>query len=438
MFGSFLSRQVLVNEDQSGTIDKTGSVMIISALKRHVPYIEFSPDGVILQANSLFLGAMQYQAEEVVGKHHRIFCAQPYRDSPTYHKFWQNLAAGQPQHGTFRRLKKDGSDIWIDATYFPVEDEHGKITKVVKVASDVTAEYKQLEHQKAIYTALKRSLAFIEFDKHGVILDANEGFCQVMGYEIEEIRGKQHKIFCTKDFISEYDAFWRELGKGQFQSGLFERVTKSGQTVWLEATYNPVLNEAGEVQVIVKFASDITKRIHQSQAIKATSQLAHVTALNTLEVGAQGVAQLNTAANTAGSISETVDEASAVMQQLATQSEHITEIVSTISKIADQTNLLSLNAAIEAARAGDAGRGFAVVADEVRKLAVSTSQATFEIGNIVKRNSQLAIQSSANMHSIQSRVNDCNDQLRAAQDKLEEIRQGANEIAQSVSRLLTQ
>jgi len=161
MFGSFLSRQVLVNEDQSGTIDKTGSVMIISALKRHVPYIEFSPDGVILQANSLFLGAMQYQAEEVVGKHHRIFCAQPYRDSPTYHKFWQNLAAGQPQHGTFRRLKKDGSDIWIDATYFPVEDEHGKITKVVKVASDVTAEYKQLEHQKAIYTALKRSLAFI-------------------------------------------------------------------------------------------------------------------------------------------------------------------------------------------------------------------------------------------------------------------------------------
>ncbi|WP_432758076.1 methyl-accepting chemotaxis protein [Methylophaga pinxianii] len=150
------------------------------------------------------------------------------------------------------------------------------------------------------------------------------------------------------------------------------------------------------------------------------------------------MAQLNTAANTAGSISETVDEASAVMQQLATQSEHITEIVSTISKIADQTNLLSLNAAIEAARAGDAGRGFAVVADEVRKLAVSTSQATFEIGNIVKKNSQLAIQSSANMHSIQSRVNDCNDQLRAAQDKLEEIRQGANEIAQSVSRLLTQ
>lgn len=438
MLRRFFSQQTLVNEDQSGMIDLNGAMMIISALKRHVPYIEFSPDGIILQANSLFLGAMQYQAEEVVGKHHRIFCAQPYRDSPAYLKFWQNLAAGKPQHGTFCRLKKDGSDIWIDATYFPVEDEHGKVIKVVKVASDVTIEYKQLEHQNAIYSALKRSLAFIEFDKNGVILDANDAFCQVMGYGVDEIRGKQHKLFCTKDFLSEYDKFWRDLGKGQFQSGLFERVTKSGQTVWLEATYNPVMNESGEVQVIVKFASDITTRIHQSQAIKASSQLAHATALNTLEVGGQGVEQLNIAANTAGSISDTVDEASAVMQQLATQSEHITEIVSTISKIADQTNLLSLNAAIEAARAGDAGRGFAVVADEVRKLAVSTSQATFEIGDIVKKNSQLATQSSANMHSIQSRVNDCNVQLRAAQDKLEEIRQGANEIAQSVSRLLNQ
>ena len=438
MLVNLLKKLKLSKENTSSEPIINLSELTILSLKEHVPYIEFSPRGEILYANNLFLTALGYSLEEIIGEHHRIFCKSPYKESPEYQQFWSDLAKGVAQHDTFHRRKKDGSDIWIEATYFPVVDTNRQVIKIIKVASDVTSEYEQLKHQQAIYAALKKSLAFIEFNTHGVILDANDNFCQVMGYEIRDIRGKEHKIFCTESFMSQYTEFWEQLAAGNFQSGLFERRTRSGETVWLEATYNPVFNDDGKVETIIKFATDITDRVNKSNATQATSQLAYKTAIQTLRIGSEGEEQLNTATGTAKAISETVEQAVSVMQQLDNQSEKIAHIVSTISKVADQTNLLSLNAAIEAARAGEAGKGFAVVAEEVRKLAFSTSQATHEIEAIVGKNSALTEESASNMRTIQSYVIECNSQLGFAQAKLQEIHQSADEIAKSVAKLVDQ
>ncbi|WPC72980.1 PAS domain-containing methyl-accepting chemotaxis protein [Vibrio porteresiae DSM 19223] len=408
---------------------------ILDAIKVNVPYIEFKSDGTIEYANSHFLAAMGYSLEQVKGKHHRIFCEEAFTSLAAYNSFWRDLAQGKPQHGVFKRVKCNQEEIWIDATYIPVPDSQQRITKVVKIASDVTAEKHQLERQQAVFTALQKSLAFIEFTPDGTVLDANNNFCRCVGYRVEEIRGQHHRMFCKEDFLQQNPQFWPDLAKGKFSCGMFERKGKNGQSIWLEATYNPVMDESGKVVRVVKFATDITRRVKQQQAIENASDMAQQTSQQTVEIAIDGASTLHQAVDVASNITKDVGKASGLMQQLAAQSQQITQIVTTISKIADQTNLLALNAAIEAARAGEYGRGFAVVADEVRTLASNTSKATDEIGTIVKRNTELTQNSEETMESIQRRVEECNDQLHRTQELIDAIKSGAENIAETVSAL---
>lgn len=411
---------------------------IVDAIESHVAVIAFSPDGTIQRANKLFVEAMGYPSEEqLVGQHHRIFCEKEMTHSPDYTSFWQRLAAGEVQTGTFHRLKKDGSDIWIEATYFPVI-ENGVVTQVMKLASDVTEQHETLESQLAVYRALDSSLAIIEFSPNGTILHANDNFCHVMGYSFSEIKGRHHEIFCHSSFYEQHPDFWSQLEKGRYQSGSFERVTKSGRSVWIEATYNPILGRDGRVTRVVKFASDITQRMQKADATSQAASLAHSTSIETVEIAKQGADTLVNAGRVSNEITGEVVDANQVMANLANQSLQITNIVTTISTIAEQTNLLALNAAIEAARAGESGRGFAVVADEVRKLAVNTSKATAEISDIVKLNSELTKQSEDNLVTIQEKVERCNELLANAQTLIDSIRQGAENVAKSVSDITEQ
>ncbi|MFG0607573.1 methyl-accepting chemotaxis protein [Vibrio mimicus] len=409
---------------------------IVSALKNSLAYIEFDSQGQIIEANTLFLDTMGYSKEEVVGQHHRIFCDPKSVNSFEYKQFWTSLAQGTPQRKMFHRLKKDGSEIWIEATYMPVRDPSGKVYKVVKVAYDVTKAKHNADKQAAVVTALDRSSAMIRFTPDGHIKDANNNFLKATGYRLEEIADKHHKMFCDDSFYRENPHFWRELAKGEFKSGLFHRRTRQGNDLWLEATYNPIFNEAGEVTQVVKFAADVTEQVLKAKATKEASQMAQQTSAETVRVAESGRDRIDEAATIAQGIKESIVGANALMTDLSSQSQRITQIVTTINKIAEQTNLLALNAAIEAARAGEYGRGFAVVADEVRSLASNTSQATHEIDNIVKRNSQLTDQSSQTMEQIQAKVTEFNDMLLQTQALIEQIQNAAENVQQTVSEIV--
>lgn len=438
MFNQFFKSSKSSGNGASGTAKLNELALAnasLTALRKHIACIEFSPIGEVIAANQLFLEGFGYQKEELINQHHRLLCVPEDTQSSDYRSFWQDLASGQSKSGKFHRLHKSGQSIWIEATYFPVTGEDGRAIKIIKVANDVTKEHLELVHQQAIYNALNRALAIIEFDTQGQIINANENFLQVIGYSMQELKGNHHSIFCTAEFMQNYGEFWKNLARGDFQAGLFERLSKTGQTLWLEATYNPVFNEQGRVDRVIKFASNITPRVESAQATQQASLLAHSIALSTLELCDEGVVQLTLASGTSGQIDQLVSDASSLMQQLATQSDEIARIVITISKIADQTNLLALNAAIEAARAGDAGHGFAVVADEVRKLAVGTSQATEDISSIVKLNTDLTYRSGSNMESIRKKVTDSLEQLLQTQNTIDKIQAGSRDIADSVVQL---
>lgn len=341
---------------------------------------------MIIDANKLFLDAVGYRLEEVVGQHHRMFCEHDYVQSLEYGQFWKRLANGESFTGTFRRLTKDRAVLHLEASYFPVFDEQGSVSKVIKIAKDVTLIQNQLSDKEAVLTALDRSLAVIEFLPDGTILTANQNFLKTIGYELRDIAGKHHRIFCDDVFYRENPHFWQDLAAGQHRIGKFKRFNANKEILWLEATYNPIFDEKGKVYKVIKFASDITERV---QAAMLAVEMASTISEETSQITNNAISVLNDAVNTSHKIAQQVKTASDIGEQLIVQAKSIDEIVTTIKGIADQTNLLALNAAIEAARAGDAGRGFAVVADEVRKLASRTAESTTEIAGVVKMNTGL-------------------------------------------------
>ena len=406
----------------------------IDAVKKGVATISFTPQGVILEANPLFLSVVGYSEQEVVGKHHRMFCDAHYGQSTSYSQFWQQLDHGETHSGIYQRFDKQGRELWLEATYFPVKVD-GKVIKVVKIAADITESYIQLSRQKAIASALDRSLAIIEFTPKGDIITANQNFLSCVGYSLSQLKGQHHKLFCDDSFYREQPHFWEDLAHGQLKSGLFLRRDSHGNELWLEATYNPIKDESGKVIKVVKFASDVTERIKRAQAVSEAARIAHTISKETTQAASTGSDLLNASVALSSAISEQVSKTSALIGQLNEQSKSIEAIVSTISSIAEQTNLLALNAAIEAARAGDQGRGFAVVADEVRQLAARTSLSTGEIAAVVQKNRELTAHITSNIDEVASRALRGKEQISEVSSVMAQIEQGAISVTETVSNL---
>lgn len=232
----------------------------LGALNKSQAIIEFSPKGKILRANKNFLDAMGYRAGEVVGKHHSIFVGKDHAASKEYQEFWVTLAKGKFMRSEFRRFRKDGSEIWLQASYNPVIGLGGRVTKVVKLATDITGEKMRAAEVQGQVDAIRRSQAVIQFSLDGTILEANENFLKTMGYSAEEIVGKHHSMFVqdSEKHSSGYKRFWDSLGRGEFQSGQYCRLAKGKREIWIRATYNPILDAAGRPYKVVKFATDIT------------------------------------------------------------------------------------------------------------------------------------------------------------------------------------
>jgi methyl-accepting chemotaxis protein len=395
---------------------------ILAALDKSQAVIEFKPDGTIITANANFLNALGYELGEVKGKHHSMFVDPAYRNSPDYERFWQRLRSGEFQAERFKRIGKGGREVWIEASYNPVLGAGGKVVKVVKFATDITKQKMIEADMEGKINAIGRSQAVIEFELDGTVITANENFLNVLGYRLEEIKGKHHSMFVEPAYrdSADYKRFWEKLRAGEYQAAQYKRIGKGGKECWIEASYNPILDANGRPYKVVKFATDLSKRKAENAAM-ADDFEKNVKSLEQ-QVSASAGQMQGTAQSLAASAEETnqqsatvaaaTEELSASVVEIARQISQSTEVINTavtgartseqrvaelvtaadkigavtqmINDIASQTNLLALNATIEAARAGEAGKGFAVVASEVKSLATQTSKATEEIGLQIK------------------------------------------------------
>ncbi len=489
---------------------------ILKALDRSQAVFEFDLTGTILTATENFCSTVGYRLDEIVGKHHSMFVGRDYAKSEGYRTFWSRLARGEFFSAQYKRFGKGGREIWIEASYNPIM-RGGKPYKVIKFATDITERKRAELENGGKLNAISRAQATIEFTPDGQILTANQNFLAAVGYKLEEVVGKHHAMFCDGEYArsADYQAFWKDLRAGEFKSSEFTRIRKDGSKLFIQASYNPIFDEEGQVFKVVKFAIDVTGRVSAVEAIAAglerlsecnirvtiddpfipeferlrndfnkaigefqktlESVLGETGSLtensSNLKADAEALgrrteqqaAALEQASAALEQITATVKEASVrardtrdivkearmatgqsvevvrstveAIGRIENASKEIGSIIDVIDQIAFQTNLLALNAGVEAARAGDAGKGFAVVAQEVRELAQRSANAAREISalilnstNEVAEGVRLVNATGSSLERIEKFVNDININDDA-------IATGANEQASSLGEI---
>jgi methyl-accepting chemotaxis protein len=394
----------------------------------------------IIACNDNFAQVLGYTQDQLLGRAMAEIVPSYVSKLPCFHNFRAAVAAGKSITDDYRYLHSDGSLVWIHAHWQPVVDASGNLSRVACYATNITSRLEQASENASFIDALLRSTAVIEFDLSGHVLKANDQFLKAMGYSLGQAKGSHHRVFCKpEDTTSQkYKDFWATLNRGEFVAGRFERIDSRGQTIWLEATYNPVYDSEGTLCKVVKFATVVTDQVAREQEVSKAAQTAFEISQQTDVSAQRGAVVVNDTMHTMRKIAVDMQAASGGVEALGRQSLLISSIIQTISSIAQQTNLLALNAAIEAARAGEQGRGFAVVADEVRQLAGRTSMATEEIATVVLQNQKLVNETVGEMANSKTQAEQGLELATQAGQVIVEIQDGARRVVDAVGKFANQ
>ncbi len=387
MFNTRLKQELAALREELSSLNQ-----VKESLESEMLCLTLDAEGRVEWANTNFLQELAYQASAILGRPIEELVPAHVRQDSFQLRFKNALTRGEHFAGTVRLMRGNGKEAWLRSIVQPVRDASGRIKRFSIFSSDLTRTIEASREHENLIGALVRSTAVIEFDLGGHVLTANDRFLNGMGYTLAQIQGKHHRMFCEpQEYNSEaYAQFWQRLNAGEFVAARFKRVDSHGRAVWLEATYNPVLDANDRLYKVVKFATVITDQVNREQAVSDAANIAYSTSVQTDNSAQRGTTVVTQAVDVMRDLAQHMQQAGEGIEALNAQSQVIGSIVKTISGIAEQTNLLALNAAIEAARAGEQGRGFAVVADEVRQLASRTSKATEEIVGVVRQNQDMA------------------------------------------------
>jgi len=412
---------------------------LFQAISRSQAVIEFGLDGTIITANDNFLATLGYSLDEIKGKHHSMFVDPKLVQSSEYKSFWTKLQSGEFQQAEYKRIGKAGKEVWIQASYSPIFDANGKPYKVVKYATDVTAQKLANADFAGQIEAIGKVQAVIQFNLDGTVITANSNFLNTLGYSLGEIEGKHHSLFVEQSYSqsSEYRAFWDKLRRGEFDSGVYKRITKGGKEVWIQASYNPIMDMNGKPFKVVKYATDVTKMI-------TTVDLADETYRNVQSVAAAAeemtasISEISKNMSLSKQATENIvsrtGASGEATNRLIISTQAMENIVNLIHNIAGQVNLLALNATIEAARAGEAGRGFAVVASEVKSLATQTSKATDDIAGEIKSVQSISSEVATSVNSIVEAANAVSQYVNGVASAIEEQTAVTREISYNTQK----
>jgi methyl-accepting chemotaxis protein len=429
-FATDITAEKLANMEDAG---------MIAAIGRAQAVIAFNLDGTIVTANENFLKTIGYSLGEIQGKHHSMFVEPATRDSAAYREFWASLNRGEYQAAEYKRIGKGGKEIWILASYNPILDEKGKPFKVVKFATDVTEQKLRNADLAGQIAAIGKSQAVIEFNMDGSILTANENFLNALGYSLGEIQGKRHSMFveASERDGPAYREFWANLNAGRYQAGEFKRIGKGGKEIWIQASYNPILDLNGKPFKVVKYATDTTAQVIARKRAESVRGMMETVAAGAEELNASVREISETMSKSRQTASEAVgrvDAADQQAQRLSAASESMGGIVELIGNITGQINLLALNATIESARAGEAGRGFAVVASEVKNLANQAKQATDKIGQEIGNLNGISADVVSALTAIKQSIQEVSEYVTSTAAAVEEQSTVTSEMSTSMQR----
>ena len=411
----------------------------IAAIGRAQAVIAFEMDGTIVTANENFLKALGYTLAEIQGKHHSMFVDPSERGSAAYREFWTRLNRGENQAAEYKRIGKGGREVWILASYNPVLDEKGKPFRVVKFATDVTSQKLSTADLAGQIAAIGKSQAVIEFNMDGTVIGANQNFLKAVGYALDEIRGRHHSMFVdpSERDGAGYREFWAALNRGEYQAAEYKRIGKGGKEVWIQASYNPILDLNGKPFKVVKYATDTTAQVLVRMGNERVRGMMESVAAGAEELNAS-VREISEAMTksreTASTAVGRVEAADAQAKRLNEAAQAMSGIVELIGNITGQINLLALNATIESARAGEAGRGFAVVASEVKNLATQAKQATDKIGQEISNLNGISGDVVSALDSIRQAIQGVSEYVTATAAAVEEQSTVTGEMSSSMQR----